>query len=330
MVHDVFYVSHATEAVYEIVRGAMPDGYRLRTLDKDSDEERLQKIRDVDVAIVAATPLTRPMIDAARALRLVQHQGVGYQDTVDHQVLGARGIRLALTPAGTTIGVAEHTVLLILAALKRLPFADSELRQGRWHINSLRPVSRELSGLTVGFVGMGRIAQATAERLAPFNVNGLYHDKVVRLPAEREAALRLTAASLPDVLARADIVSLHVPLTPETRHMIDAAALRRMKKGAYLVNTARGPLVDEAALYAALKDNHLAGAALDVFEQEPPRGSPLLELPNIVVTPHISAGTRDALAEKMRAAFANIARFHRGEALENEVILSAGPAKVAV
>ncbi|HEX2114872.1 MAG TPA: 2-hydroxyacid dehydrogenase [Alphaproteobacteria bacterium] len=321
MSHTVLYLSHAPEAVYDIIRGTAPAGYELVTLREDSDAERLERIRDAEVVIVAAYPLTRAMLDAARRLRLVHHQGVGYQDTVDWQALAARGIPLALTPAGTTIGVAEHTVLLILAAMRRLPFADSELRLGRWHINALRPVSRELAGCTVGYIGMGRIAQAVAERLRPFGTQGLYHD-VVPLSGEREAALGVRAASRDEVLSSSDVVTLHAPATPATRHIIDARAIRRMKRDAFLINTARGSLVDEAALAEALREGRLAGAGLDVFEKEPPTGSPLLDLPNIVLTPHISAGTRDALAQKMRAVFENVQRFYRGEALENEVKLT--------
>jgi phosphoglycerate dehydrogenase-like enzyme len=320
MTRKVLYLSHAPAPVYEIIRGVVPDGYALITLRENSDGERLEKIRDAEVAIVAATPLTGAMIDAAQRLRLVHHQGVGYQDTVDWQALAARGIRLALTPAGTTTGVAEHSVLLILAAMRRLPFADSELRLGRWHINALRPVSRELAGCTIGYIGMGRIAQAVAERLRPFGTRGIYHDKV-RLSGEREAALAVNFVALDALLASSDVVTLHVPATPETRHIIDAEAIRRMKRGAYLINTARGALIDEAALAAALREDRLAGAGLDVFEKEPPTGSPLLPLPNVVLTPHISAGTRDALTQKMRALFANVERFYRGEPMDDEVPL---------
>jgi phosphoglycerate dehydrogenase-like enzyme len=206
-------------------------------------------------------------------------------------------------------------VLLILAALKRLPFADSELRQGRFHINALRPVSRELSGLTVGFVGMGRIARAVADCLRGFGTDGVYFDPNVRTS---EGLRRL---SFDEVLRTADILTLHVPLTPQTRHMIGAAQFASMKKGVYLVNTARGGLVDESALLKALQSGHLAGAALDVFETEPVvAGHPLAALPNVVLTPHIAAGTRDALATKMRALFANVAGFYRGETLRNRVL----------
>lgn len=311
----VLYLSHATPEVYAIIRGAVPAGYELLTLERDSDEERKQKIQKCQIVIVAATPLRKPVIDAAGKLELAHHQGVGWQDTTDHAELKARGIPLALTPEGTTLGVAEHTVLLILAALKLLPHADSELRQGRFHINALRPVSRELFGLTVGYVGMGRIAQAVVERLRGFGARGLFYDPVV------ERFDGVEKVSLEALLERADIVSLHLPLTPQTRHLVDAASLARMKRGAYLVNTARGGLVNEKALIAALDAGHLAGAALDVFETEPvAAGHPLAGFRNVVLTPHISAGTRDALSTKMKALFANVERFYRGEPLMNRVL----------
>jgi phosphoglycerate dehydrogenase-like enzyme len=310
----VLYLSHATDAVYDIIRATVPAGYELVTLERDSDDERRDKIRRCEVVIVAATGLRRPVIDAAQRLELVHHQGVGWQDTTDHELLKSRGIPLALTPEGTTVGVAEHTVLLMLAVLKRLPYADSELRQGRFHINALRPVSRELCGLTVGYVGMGRIARAVAQRLTAFGARGIYFDPDV---ADAEGVRRVTFDAL---LAGADIVSLHLPLTKDTRHMIGAAELAAMRQGAYLVNTSRGALVDEAALVSALESGHLGGAALDVFETEPlPAGHPLTRLANVVLTPHIAAGTRDALATKMRALFANVERFYRGEPLANRV-----------
>jgi phosphoglycerate dehydrogenase-like enzyme len=265
--------------------------------------------------IVAANPLRKPLIDAAGRLELVHHQGVGWQDTTDHAELEARGIPLALTPEGTTVGVAEHTVLLTLSILKLLPFADAELRQGRFHVNALRPASRELAGMTVGYVGMGRIAQAVATRLRAFGTRGIFFDPNVA------AFEDLERTNLDAVLAASDIVSLHLPLTRETRHLIGAAELARMKPGAYLVNTARGGLVDEAALVGALESGRLAGAALDVFETEPlPAGHPFAKLRNVVLTPHISAGTRDALSTKMRALFANVERFYRGEPLANRVL----------
>ncbi len=310
----VLYLSHATPEVYSIIRAAVPPDLQLVTLAENSDDERRRKVGECEVVIVAASPLRKALIDAAPHLELVHHQGVGWQDTTDHAVLKERGIPLALTPEGTTVGVAEHTVLLMLAALKLLPFADSELRQGRFHINALRPVSRELSGLTVGYVGMGRIATAVAERLRAFGTHGVFFDTVV---SDIDGLQR---RSFKQMLHEADIVTLHVPLTAETRHLIGAAELAQMKRGAYLINTSRGGLVDEAALLRALETGHLAGAALDVFESEPvPAEHPLARLKNVVLTPHISAGTRDALQTKMRALFSNVQRFYRGEPLQNRV-----------
>lgn len=310
----VLYLSHATPEVYAIIREAVPPGLELVTLDRDDDDERRRKIAQCEVVVVAATPLRKPVIEAAVRLELVHHQGVGWQDTTDHEVLRARAIPLALTPEGTTSGVAEHTVLLILAVLKLLPHADRELREGRFHVNALRPVSRELKGLTVGYVGMGNIAQAVAKRLAAFEVRGVFFDPNV------ESFGALPRVSLESLLSEADVVTLHVPLTPQTRHLIGSSELAQMKPGAYLVNTARGGLIDEAALVSALRNGALAGAALDVFETEPmPAGHPLSTLSNVVLTPHIAAGTRDALATKMSALFANVQRFYRGEALRNRV-----------
>ena len=319
----IYYNSHAGPDVYALIRDAMPPGYELAALDSDSFDERVTKIRDCEVAICASTPLRASLIDAAAKLELVHHQGVGYHDTVDVDALKRRGIPLALTPEGTSTSVAEHTVLLMLAVCRRLPFADAELRAGRFHINALRPVSRELAGLTIGYVGMGRIAQEVAARLKPFAVRGLYCDPYSTLDTSRAEALGLHHVdSLDHLLPQADIVTLHLPLTAESRHLFNDAAFARMKPGAFLINTARGSLVDEAALLRALACGRLSGAGLDVFESEPlGKGSPLCALANVVLTPHISAGTRDALATKMRAVFDNVERFFRGEPLRNQVAL---------
>ena len=236
--------------------------------------------------------------------------------------LKEKNIALALTPAGSTIGVAEHTVLLTLAACKRLPYADSELRQGRWHINSLRPYSFELFGRTVGYIGMGRIGQEAATRFQAFGTVGIYFDPYMALPPQREKELGLKRVEFDELLVKSDIITLHVPSGDDTHHMIDAAALSRMKPGAIVINTSRGTVIDEAALCRALEDKKIAAAGLDVFEKEPfQENNPLAAMPNVVLTPHISAGTRDALKTKMRALFQNIQRFFNGEPLENQVEL---------
>jgi D-3-phosphoglycerate dehydrogenase / 2-oxoglutarate reductase len=317
----VMYNSFGDADLYAMIREAARSRCEIVTLAHDDDAERLDKLRDVDAVIVASRPFTRMLIEGAPRLAFVHHQGVGYHDTVDTVALAARRIPLAITPGGTTVGVAEHTVMLMLGMLRRFPFADAELRQGRFHINALRPASRELRGRTIGLVGAGRIGQAVAERLKPFEVTVLYYDSV-GLPAERETALGIARRSLAALLAESDIVSLHLPLTAETRRLMNAATFGHMKKGSFLINTSRGALVDETALARAIESGHLAGAGLDVFDPEPPEPENLLfRYPSVVLTPHIAAGTRDAFLEKMTFIFENLERHWRGEPVENLVEL---------
>ncbi|MBJ3774217.1 NAD(P)-dependent oxidoreductase [Acuticoccus mangrovi] len=315
----VFYNSLGTPEMYAMIRSKMAADMTLVTLDTDEDAERRDKVAGCDVAIVAAKPLTGPTIAAGDRLRLIHHQGVGYHDTVDLAAARARGLRLALTPEGTTIGVAEHAVLLALAAARRVTFADAELRRGHWHVNALRPVSLELYGKTVGFVGFGRIGREAARRFAAFGTRTVFHDPGVADDAAHGAERR----PLDWIAGNADLISIHVPLTEATRHLVDAAFIARMKPSAILVNTARGGVVDDAALAAALAEKRILAAGLDVFEGEPiGPDHPYCALPNVVLTPHISAGTRDALSHKMAAVFLNLERFRNGEPLANEVDLA--------
>ncbi len=316
----VFYLSYAGDDVYALIREVAGERFEIVTLETDSDDERYRKISDCEAVICAAFPLTKAHLDAAQALQIVHHQGVGWQDTTDWQEIKRRGLPLALTTQGTTIGVAEHTVLMMLAAAKRIPFADSELRAGKWHVNTLRGVSRELFGKTIGYIGMGRIAQAVAERLRAFGCDGVYCDPMAQLSEERQKVLRLRSGNLRGVLSAADVLTIHVPLTTETQGMLDRRALSELKPGAIVVNTARGGIIDEDALAEALVSGHVLAAGIDVFEDEPvSKANPLIGLPNVVLTPHISAGTRDAMRQKMAAIFDNLASFFEGGPLENQV-----------
>jgi phosphoglycerate dehydrogenase-like enzyme len=316
----VLYLARGTPQLYETVRSYAPAHIELVTLESDEPQEVFAKLVDCEAVIVGTRKLDREMIAAASKLRLVVHQGLGYHDTTDVPALRERGIPVAVTPNGTPQTVSEHAVMLMLAACRLLPFADSELRRGRFHVNELRLQSQTLAGKTVGFVGMGRIGQATARRLLGWEMRGLYVDPVP-LSDPEAARLTLGRVALDELLERADIVSLHVPLTDDTRAMIDHAALARMKKGAVLVNTARGPVVDEAALVESLASGHLGAAGLDVYEQEPARaGHPLARFRNVVLTPHIAAATRDTFAAKMHGVFANISRFYAGVPLHEQVL----------
>lgn len=317
------YWSLAPESVYAVLRDCARGVAELDTMASGSVSERLRLLREADVLIVAAQPFGIDHLAAAPRLALLHHQGVGYQDTTPVAALARRGIRLALTPEGTTTGVAEHTVLLMLAVCKRLAHVDAELRQGRWHVNTYRGECREIAGMTVGYVGFGRIGQAVAQRLAAFGARAIFCDPAISAEHIDCGGVPAHARTFEALLAEADIVSLHMPYAPAVRHLINADALARMKRGALLINAARGGLVDEDALHAALQAGHLAGAGLDCFAQEPPDPAhPLLRLPQVVVTPHTAAATIDALRTKMRALFDNVERWQRGEPLRNEVVLA--------
>jgi phosphoglycerate dehydrogenase-like enzyme len=312
----IIYLEPVPSDVEDIIRSRLPLGFELRVRGRDETVE--SAIADADFIVVATTPLPGQAIATARQLRLIQHQGVGYEKT-DVAAAARLGVPVAVCPAGTTVGVAEHVMLLVLAVFKRLPLADAALRRGEWLQWELRSGSCELAGKTMGLVGFGRIGEAVARRAKAFEARVLACEKE---PGRQQAgrSLDVEVLEFEELLARADIVSLHVPLTSETRHLINADTLRRMQPSAILINTARGPLVDEDALVAALQSGTIAGAGLDVFEQEPLRVEhPLLKLPNVVLTPHIAAGTKDALVAKMDACFANIGRVARGEPPLNPV-----------
>jgi len=317
--YKVVYMNYATEKVYEIIRSQLPEGFELVTLKRDDDKERLKKIEDVDFVLVATAKLTREMLEKAKRLRLIQHQGVGY-DTTDVQTAKRLGIPIGLTPEGTSIGVAEHTILLILAVYKRLVVAHDSLLKGKWLQFALRPESYEMYGKTLGLVGFGRIGREVAKRAKPFDVRILYYDKYILVSQEEKEKLGVEEAPFEKLLGESDIVSLHVPLTDETKGMLNGGTFNAMKKTAILINTARGSLVNEKDLFEALRDRTIAGAGLDVFEKEPPSpDNPIFKLDNVILTPHISAGTKDALIAKMRAAFANMVRVARGETPSNLV-----------
>jgi phosphoglycerate dehydrogenase-like enzyme len=319
MSYSVVYWNRATEDVYDVIRCQMPTGWTLVTLKGETKAEWQAQIRDVDFMIVADWAITAEDLDAAPKLKMVQHQGVGHE-RIDKQALKARGIPLGLCPAGTTIGVAEHTILLILAIYKRLVVADTKMRQGTWLQWGLRSTSFELCGKTLGLVGFGRIGQAVAKRAHAFGAKLLYHDAFIPTAPAEAKAWGVESVGLEALLRQSDIVSIHVPTTEETRKFMNAARFGQMKRSAVLINTSRGAVVDEPALVKALQEKVIAAAGLDVFEKEPiDPDNPLLQMDNVIVTPHISAGTVDALREKMQSVFENLQRCAAGQPIHDRV-----------
>jgi D-3-phosphoglycerate dehydrogenase len=274
-------------------------------VDVDLDGDLEERIAQYDALIVrSGTQVTRDLIERAERLRVIGRAGVGV-DNVDLEAASERGIVVANAPQSTVISAAEHTLGLLLALSRKIPQAHAALKGGRWERAPFAGL--ELAGKTLGLAGFGRIGQQVARRAAGLEMRVLAHDPYVAPARFRDLGVE-PVGSLEELLAESDFLSLHVTLTNETRGLVGRAELERAKDGIRIVNVARGELLDEQALVEALRSGKVAGAALDVFSEEPYRG-PLLELPNVIVTPHLGASTREAqdragviVAEQVAAA----------------------------
>lgn len=256
------------------------------------------------------------LLEQLRDLRVVANYGVGY-DNIDVDAATRRGIVVTNTPDVLTAATADLTFALILACTRRIGEGERLVRSGGftgWDPRML--LGLELEGATLGLLGAGRIGAAVARRAAGFGMRLVHFDSRESPAADALGSRRL---ELEEVLAEADVVSIHLALNEQTRHLVDAAALRRMKPTAYLVNTARGPIVDEAALARALRDGTIAGAGLDVYEREPEVEPALLELDNVVLLPHLGSATTRARSEMARVAATNLVAALGGERPPNPV-----------
>ena len=241
------------------------------------------------LAVRSATKVTRELLEAAHNLKVVGRAGIGV-DNVDVTSATARGVVVMNTPYGNAITTAEHAIAMMFALARQIPEASASTKAGRWEKNRFMGV--ELFGKTLGLIGCGNIGSIVADRALGLKMKVIAYDPF--LSERRAVEIGVEKVELNELLERADFVTLHTPLTEQTRNIIGRAAIARMKKGARLINCARGGLVDEQALYEALKSGHLAGAALDVFETEPAHESPLFALDNVVCTPHLGAATTEA------------------------------------
>jgi lactate dehydrogenase-like 2-hydroxyacid dehydrogenase len=260
------------------------------------------------------------LLDAAGpGLRVVSNYAVGY-DNIDVPECRRRGIHVGNTPGALTETTADLAWALLMASARRVVAGVDHVRAGRWLTwDPLLLLGPDVHGATLGIVGFGRIGQAVARRAAGFGMTVLYHGRT-RASVAVETALGARFVTLDELLGRADVVTLHVSLTPETRHLIDAAALRRMRPTAILVNTARGPVVDTDALVAALRDGTIGAAGLDVTDPEPlPADHPLVTLPNAIVVPHIASASYATRARMAEMAAANLLAGVRGEPLPTPV-----------
>ncbi len=252
-------------------------------------EMLIQKIKGYDAIIVrSSTKVTKEVIDAS-TLKIIGRAGVGL-DNVDVTAARARGIEIVNSPESSTVSVAEHAIGLMIATLRNVPQADKSMRAGQWDRKKFS--GNELYGKILGLIGFGRIGREVALRAKAFGMKILASDPAITSEDAKEFGAEFVA--LEELLRRSDVVSLHVPATDATRGMMNAERLKLMKPTAVVINTARGVVIDEAALYDALKNGTIKAAGLDVYAKEPPVDSPLMQLENIVLTPHLASGTSEA------------------------------------
>jgi D-3-phosphoglycerate dehydrogenase len=292
----------------------LPGGFRIAPAQAGDLAAQVRAAAEADYLIVSGVWLRAPVIEAGRRLKLIQKLGVGV-DKIDLAAAERARIPVAITAGENSSSVGEAALMLMLALYRQLREADQAVRAGRWPKMAIAARSRELLGRRLGIVGLGRTGRQVARRARAFAMEIVYHD-IVAPPPEVERELGARPVALDELLATSDVVTLHVPWTRQTHHMIGEAALARMQRSAILINTSRGEVVDEAALDRALRSGAIAGAGLDVFEGEPVAGPrPLFESPNLVTTPHTAGVTVDCLARMWRHAYANCVTLESGGAL---------------
>jgi D-3-phosphoglycerate dehydrogenase len=269
---------------------ALGDQVEVRWVDGPNREKLLAAVPEADALLVrSATTVDADVLNAGNKLKIVARAGVGL-DNVDVDAATARGILVVNAPTSNIHSAAEHAMALLLAAARQIPAADASLREHAWKRSAFS--GTEIFGKTVGVVGLGRIGQLVAQRLAAFGAHVVAYDPYVA--AARAAQLGIELLSLDELLSRADFISVHLPKTPETAGLIGKEALAKTKPGVIIVNAARGGLVDETALAQAITSGHVRAAGIDVFATEPCTDSPLFDLPQVVVTPHLGASTSEA------------------------------------
>jgi len=264
-----------------------------------SEDELIPLLDGCDGFIAGLDSITKKVMDNAGSLKVISRYGIGV-DNVDLEAARARNIVVCNTPGANSQAVADLTLALMLCAARKLTTLDRKTREGQWP----RSTGIELYGKTLGILGLGAVGRAVAKRAAGFSMRIIAYDPFIDV--EYAAANNIISLSFDEVIKEADFLCLHLPLTEETRQIISAGIINTMKKGAIIVNTARGGLIDEIAAYEALKQGHLGGMGLDVYESEPPGASPLLTLDNVVITPHTAAHTVEAMTAMANMAVQNL------------------------
>jgi glyoxylate reductase/D-3-phosphoglycerate dehydrogenase len=300
------------KSIMELARDMVPPGFDMIAIDRD-DPQFARTIQDAEFLMGFARGGMGPeFYRGAPKLKLIQLISAGY-DRLDVEAARQAGVPVANNGGANSVAVAEHTIMLILSVYKRLAWMHNNVVAGKWRVGDLGDQRvYELAGKTLGIVGLGTIGKKVARRAKGFDVQIIYYD-TARLTEDQEDALGVRFALLPELLRTADVVSLHVPLYAETRNMISTRELAMMKDSGILINTCRGPVVDEQALYQALTTGQIAGAGLDVMVEEPPKTDhPLFKLDNAIITPHMAGPTRENWPKAFRNGFDNIQRVAAG------------------
>ena len=314
----VLLTNYYTGKPYSIIREILPDGFELCLLEDQSEKSLLENVGDADYILAGGRRrITRDVLDHAGKLKMIQRSGVGL-DALDLEAIKEKQIPLYVNQGVNSQSAAEHTLMLMLACLRRLTVINDNTKRGVWKKQEQGVRTFELRGKTVGVIGMGNIAIALVGLLKPFGVRILYHN-LVRSPVSFETENNMTFVDTDTLLAESDIVTVHCALTEQTRCLINADAFGKMKNGAILINTARGQIVDVNALAEALVSGKLAYAGIDAHVQEPiPEDYPLKTVENVILTPHIAGVTADSFRAMMHDAFRNIECFEQGRFEEIE------------
>ena len=290
-------------------------GAQLRLAEDSKPEAILRVARDADALLATYAKITAEMIRQMTRCRIISRFGIGV-DNVDIPAASERGIVVTKVPDYCIDEVSDHTMALLLSAVRKIPFANSMVHAGKWEMPAVVPIHR-LRGTVLGLVGFGRIPQLVAPKAKSFGMRVVSHDPYI--PKDIFERAGVESVEFAELLKISDYVSIHSPLLPETEGLFNAGAFRQMKPHAYLINTARGPIVDEAALAQALDAGQLAGAALDVMPKEPPTDSPLFGRANVIITPHTSFYSEESLVDLQTKAAEEVVRVLKGEAPKNPV-----------
>lgn len=281
-------------------------------------EQNVNDAPDLDtydaLLVRSATKVTEDVMDRMPKLKIIGRAGVGV-DNIDVAAATRRGIIVVNAPDGNTIATAEHTFALMLAMVRKLCLANASMRRGEWNRSAF--MGNELYGKTLGIIGFGRIGQEVAKRARAFEMNVLAYSR--SLTPERAAQVGAKASSLEEILATADIITVHTPVTPETKGLLGEENLKKTKPGVMIINAARGGIVDEEALKRLLDSGHLAAAALDVYTQEPPADFQLMQMEQVTATPHIAASTKEAQLKVARLVAEEVLVFAQGQPVKNKV-----------